>query len=122
MGDDGGMSDIEDLQKKIRTFNEERDWSQYHNTKDLALSVVLEAAELLEKYQWKSEKQIREYEELHKEEIGEEVADVIIYILNLSDKLGLNVKEIVEDKIEKNDKKYPVDKAKGSSKKYTEYE
>jgi len=113
------MSDIKDLTDQINKFRDARDWRQYHNPKDLAMSVVIEAAELLEKFQWER-KNTPEYINEHKEEIGEELADVIIYLLFLADDLDLDIKDIVEDKLEKSEKKYPVEKAKGSDKKYNE--
>lgn len=114
------MSDIRALQDKIRQFNDERDWGQYHNAKDTAESVIIEAAELLEHFQWKKPEEIEQYVNEHRTEIGEEIADVAIYLFNLADKIGLDLREVIEDKIAKNAKKYPVDKAKGSNKKYTE--
>lgn len=114
------MSDIRELQDKIRQFNDERDWGQYHNAKDTAESVIIEAAELLEHFQWKKADEIEQYVNNHRTEIGEEIADVAIYLFNLADKIGLDLREVIEDKIAKNAKKYPVDKAKGSNKKYTE--
>ncbi len=114
------MSDIKELTEKIKKFRDARDWKQYHKPKELAVSVSIEAAELLEKFQWER-KNTPEYIEAHKQEIGEELADVMIYLLLLADKMGLDVKEIVEKKLVQNDKKYPVEKAKSSDKKYTDY-
>lgn len=114
------MSDIRELQDKIRQFNDERDWGQYHNAKDTAESVIIEAAELLEHFQWKKPEEIEQYVNNHRTEIGEEIADVAIYLFNLADKVGLDLRAVIEDKMAKNAKKYPVEKAKGSSKKYTE--
>jgi len=111
------MSDIKELTEKIRKFRDARDWKQYHKPKELAVSVSIEAAELLEKFQWER-KNTPEYIDAHKQEIGEELADVMIYLLLLADELELDVKEIVEKKLVKNEKKYPVEKAKGSDKKY----
>jgi len=113
------MSDIKELTAKIRKFCDARDWVQYHKPKELAVSVSIEAAELLEKFQWES-KNTPEYIEAHKEEIGEELADVMIYLLLLADDLGLDVKDIVEKKIKKNEKKYPVEKVRGKDKKYSD--
>ncbi|MGJ9386088.1 nucleotide pyrophosphohydrolase [Salipaludibacillus sp. CF4.18] len=99
------MNEIEALLKKIDAFREARNWNQYHNPKDLALSLSIEAAELLEDFQWKSSEQAVE-ENL--ENIEEEIADVLIYALTLCSELNLNVDKIVRDKIEKNGLKYPV--------------
>lgn len=114
------MSDIRELQDKIRQFNDERDWGQYHNEKDTAESVIIEAAELLEHFQWKKSDEIQQYVKDHRAEIGEEIADVAIYLFSLADKIGLDLRVVIEDKIAKNAKKYPVAKSKGSHKKYTE--
>ncbi|MFD9625382.1 nucleotide pyrophosphohydrolase [Peribacillus muralis] len=99
------MSDIQSLIKQINEFRDERNWRQYHNPKDLAISISIEAAELLEDFQWiNSEKALKE----NKENIREEIADVLIYSLMLCSDLGLDIKEIVEEKIMKNGRKYPV--------------
>ncbi|ASV67805.1 MULTISPECIES: nucleotide pyrophosphohydrolase [Cytobacillus] len=101
------MSDIKNLINTINDFRDERNWRQYHNPKDLAISISIEAAELLEDFQWKSsEKALKE----NGENIREEIADVLIYSLMLCSDLNLDVKEIIEDKIVKNGKKYPVNK------------
>jgi NTP pyrophosphatase (non-canonical NTP hydrolase) len=114
------MSDIADLISRIRKFNKERDWQQFHSTKDVAISLALEAAELLEHYQWKNGERILEHEKAHREDIADELADVIVYALQLADQLDFDVTEIVKRKIEKNATKYPIEKSIGSSKKYTE--
>ncbi|MEA1853943.1 nucleotide pyrophosphohydrolase [Cytobacillus sp. FSL W7-1323] len=101
------MSDIRNLINTINDFRDERNWRQYHNPKDLAISISIEAAELLEDFQWiSSEKALKE----NGENIREEIADVLIYSLMLCSDLNLDVKEIIEDKIVKNGKKYPVNK------------
>lgn len=114
------MSDIETVTKKLLKFRKERDWKQFHKPKDLALSLVLEAAEVLEHFQWKSEKEIQGYVKTHKEEIGEELADVFNWVLTLSHDLGIDIVKASKAKIRSNGKKYPVKKAKGTAKKYTE--
>ena len=96
---------------RIRTFTEERDWDQFHSPANLAKSIVIEAAELLECFQWSDE----EYDLKH---IKEELADVMVYSQNLLDKLGLDADEIVNMKMTMNEEKYPVEKAKGKSDKY----
>lgn len=98
---------------RIRKFSEDRDWDQFHSPANLAKSIVIEAAELLECFQWSDE----EYNLQH---IKEELADVLVYSQNLLDKLGLDADEIVNMKLSQNEAKYPVEKAKGSSAKYTE--
>lgn len=94
--------------KEIVAFNEERNWEPYHNLKDLALSLNLEAAELLELFQWKS---AQETELTSKQELAEELADVLIYALNMCEKLGFDPHMIIREKMKKNAKKYPVPKS-----------
>ncbi len=96
---------------RLRKFTEDRDWDQYHSPENLAKSIVIEAAELLECFQWSDE----EYDLQH---VKEELADVLVYSRNLLDRLGLDEDEIVNMKMDQNEKKYPVEKAKGSSAKY----
>ena len=114
------MSDWEELQKKIIAFRDARDWKQFHNPKDVVISLSLEAAELLEHFQWKSPAEIEEYVVKAKKEIGEEMADVLYWILLLAHDLKIDINEALGVKIKKNEQKYPVAKAKGSHKKYTE--
>ena len=99
--------------ERIRKFTEDRDWNQFHSPANLAKSIVIEAAELLECFQWNE----TEYDLQH---IKEELADVLVYSQNLLDKLELDADEIVNMKMEQNETKYPVDKAKGNAVKYTE--
>lgn len=114
------MNEIDTLIEKIKIFRDERDWKQFHTHKDMALSVMLEAAELAEHFQWKTKEEAEEYAKTHKTEIGEEVADVAVYLLEFCDILGVDFIEAIKDKLAKNAAKYPVEKAKGSAKKYTE--
>ncbi|WP_273129477.1 nucleotide pyrophosphohydrolase [Bacillus weihaiensis] len=100
------MSDIQHLINEINKFRDRRNWRQYHNPKDLAISISIEAAELLEDFQWITSKEALKKNE---ENIREEIADVLIYSLMLCSDLGLDVKEIVEEKMEKNGSKYPVE-------------
>ncbi|MGX7092310.1 nucleotide pyrophosphohydrolase [Hutsoniella sourekii] len=103
------------LMEKVDQFRDERDWRQFHNEKDLALSISLEAAELLEIFQWKTSQEAIDSDLDH---LKEELADVMIYSLMLASNLNLDLEEIVIDKLAKNAEKYPVDKAKGNKKKY----
>ena len=96
---------------RIRKFTDDREWNQFHSPANLAKSIVIEAAELLECFQWSDE----EYDLQH---VKEELADVIVYSQNLLDKLGLDIDEIVNMKMAQNEAKYPVDKARGKSDKY----
>ena len=108
------MSEINSLIEKIRAFNKERDWDQFHNPKDLAIALNIETSELLELFLWKRD------EDVEIEKVKEELADIFTFALNLSDKFGLNVSEIVEQKLIQNALKYPIEKAKGNSKKYSD--
>lgn len=114
------MSNIKNLQEKIAQFVSDRDWGQFHNPKDLAISLNLEASEVLEHFQWKSEKEMAAYVKSHKEEIGDELADVLYWVLLMANNLDIDVVAAGERKLEKNASKYPVEKARGNHKKYTE--
>ncbi len=114
------MPDINELTKKLIEFRNARDWQQFHNPKDLALSLTLEAAEVLEHFQWKSKEEIEEYIRTHKDEIGEELADVFNWVLILAHDLDLDILDASEKKIKINEQKYPVEKAKGKHTKYNE--
>ena len=108
------MTDIEQIQEELRRFNQERDWDQFHNGKDLAIGLSVEASELLESFLWKNP------EDVNPGKIREELADVLNYAFQIADKYSLDIKEIMLEKIRKNAAKYPVEKAKGSAKKYNE--
>jgi NTP pyrophosphatase (non-canonical NTP hydrolase) len=105
---------MKELMKEIRQFTEERDWDQFHNGKDLALALSIEASELNEAFLWKEAKDVKI------EKVREELADVFNYAFLIADKYDLDVREIVKEKLAKNAEKYPVDKARGSAKKYNE--
>lgn len=108
------MKTIDDLIKELTEFRDARDWKQFHNSKDLALALSIEASELLELFLWKGN------EDCNKERLEEELADVFMYGLLLAEKNNLNVAEIISKKIAQNNEKYPVEKAKGTAKKYNE--
>ena len=114
--------EVKDLSKKIIQFRDERNWGQFHNPKDLAVSINIEAAELLELFQWKNEKEAEEFlkDSKDREKLGQELADVLIYLFDLAEITGIDLEKAVLEKLEHNRKKYPVEKAKNSSKKYTE--
>jgi len=112
------MDDIKKITKKILKFRAERDWEQFHNHKDVALSLVLEAAEVLEHFQWKSLQEVNKYAEECKEELSDELADVAIYLFELADNLKIDLPSAIEQKMSKNAKKYPIEKAKGKHTKY----
>jgi len=105
---------VDEIIKKLKEFRDDRDWEQFHNSKDLAIALSIESGELLEAFLWKKP------EEADVEKVKEELADVIAYALLLAENYELDVRQIVLDKIALNEKKYPVSKSKGSAKKYTE--
>lgn len=113
------MSEIKQLVQEIIKFRDERDWKKFHNPKDVALSLVLEATEVLEHFQWKNGKEIENYIKENKDEIAEELSDVLYWVLLLSSDLEIDIVNSIYKKIDKNKKKYPVSKAKGKSTKYT---
>lgn len=113
------MSDIKKLTEKIVKFRDKRDWKKFHNPKDMTLSLVLEATEVLEHFQWKDKEEIEEFVKTNKDEISEELADVLYWVLLMSNDLKINIKKALEDKIRKNEKRYPVAKSKGRHTKYT---
>lgn len=108
------MTEINKITEDLRKFRDERDWAQFHNPKDLAIALSIEAGELLEVFLWKSA------EAADPDKVRDELADVFAYAFMLADKYGLDVAQIMRDKLAKNSLKYPVDKARGSAKKYTE--
>jgi NTP pyrophosphatase (non-canonical NTP hydrolase) len=108
------MSDLEKLRKEIVQFTKDRDWDQFHNGKDLALALSIEASELNEAFLWKDAKDV------NKDKIKEELADIFNYAILIADKYDLDIKQIVLEKLRRNAEKYPVEKAFGSAKKYNE--
>jgi dCTP diphosphatase len=115
--------DILELQNKVIEFRDARDWEQYHNPKDLAISLMLEAAELLEVFQWKNPQEVEAAKsDLEgRRKVKEELGDILIYALNMCHAFGFDPAEVILKKLEINEKKYPVEKAKGSAEKYTKY-
>ncbi|TAL25545.1 MAG: nucleotide pyrophosphohydrolase [Nitrospirae bacterium] len=111
--------ELADILEQLLKFRRERDWEQFHRPKELAISIVLEAAELLEEFQWKTDKEIiRHLKEGGLENIRDEVADIAVYILLLSHDLEIDLMDAIRKKLKKNAEKYPVEKARGSAKKY----
>ena len=109
------MSDIERITDFIINFRNDRDWEQFHNPKDLAIALGIEAAELNELFLWKT---VEQAEEVDPEKIADELADVLVYAIMLAHKQGFNIEEIIMNKMKKNGEKYPVEKAKGRMTKY----
>ena len=115
------MSDsLDQLAQRLRAFAQARDWGQFHSPKNLASALIVEAGELLEHFQWLTEDQSRNLDAVKKQEVAMEMADVLLYLIQMGNELGVNLVDAAQQKIDLNDKKYPVDQAKGSSKKYDE--
>jgi len=114
------MSDIKKLQDKVIKFRDDRDWKQFHNPKDMVISLVLEATELLEHFQWKTKKEVELHLKEKKADVSDELADVLYWVLLISHDLDVDVVKEFERKMAINEAKYTVEKSKGSHKKYTE--
>ncbi len=112
--------DLTAVTEDIIAFRDERDWKQFHNPKDLAVSLVLEAAEVLEHFQWKSSEEMKKHLENNREKVADEMADTLYWILLMAHDFEIDLVEAVERKMKENRAKYPTDKAKGSHKKYNE--
>lgn len=111
---------ILDLENQLREFAKDREWDQFHSPKNLAMALSVEAGELLEHFQWASEVESASFADEKKSKISEEMADVLLYLIRLADKLGIDLLKAASDKIVANGAKYPIDRSKGNSKKYTE--
>ncbi|HSB79839.1 MAG TPA: nucleotide pyrophosphohydrolase [Candidatus Methylomirabilis sp.] len=113
---------MDDLVKAVLAFRDQRDWQQFHNPKDLAISITLEAAELLEHFQWKTAGEVAAFvaPPENRKRVGEEMADVLILLISLADAMGLDLLEAAWAKLQENARKYPVDRARGNAKKYDE--
>jgi NTP pyrophosphatase (non-canonical NTP hydrolase) len=112
-------SDLLMLRDKLRVFAEARDWNQFHSPKNLSMALMVEAAELMEHFQWLTEAQSNEITPDVKRAVGEELADILLYLLRLSDRLDIDLLDAALLKLEKNAVKYPVELARGHAKKYT---
>lgn len=114
------MGELNELQDLIIKFRDDRDWKQFHNPKDLAISLVLESTEFLEHFQWKNEKEIKEHLKNRKEDVSEELADVLYWVLLIAYDLNIDLDRALVKKMAKNQAKYPVEKSRGKHTKYTE--
>lgn len=110
------------LLAKIREFNRQRDWEQYHSPKNLAMALAVETAELVEHFQWLSQAESRNLPAEKLEAVKEEIADILIYLLNLADKTGVDVLAAAQAKLAKNESRYPAARVRGKSAKYDQYE
>ena len=113
--------DIDNLKALLAKFAEDRDWDQFHSPKNLSMALSVEAAELLEHFQWLSEAESKELASEKSKEVSEEIADIQIYLIRLADKLNIDIDDAVRTKLKINSAKYPAEKVRGSSKKYSDY-
>jgi NTP pyrophosphatase (non-canonical NTP hydrolase) len=111
---------VRELAERLRAFAEERDWEQFHSPKNLSMALSVEVAELLEHFQWLTEEQSLNLPPEVRDQVRDELADVFIYLVRLSDRLGIDLREAAWDKVAKNAEKYPVEKSRGHKRKYTE--
>ncbi len=114
--------ELTNLTNLVVKFRDARDWKQFHNPKDTSLSLVLEAAELMEHFQWKNAEEIEAYLKTNKDDVAEELADVLYWVLLIGHDLNIDIPKAFKAKLKKNDEKYPVEKSKGRHSKYTEYQ
>lgn len=112
---------LQDLRTRIRQFADERDWDQFHSPKNLAMALIVEAAELVEHFQWQTEEQSRSLAAEKRSEVEAELADILIYLVRIADKLDIDLMQAALKKLQCNAEKYPAEKVKGRSKKYNEY-
>lgn len=115
------LNDFIAMRDYLRDFAEQREWTQFHSPKNLAMALAVEAAELLEHFQWVTEEESNTLEPERLAAVADEIADVQLYLIRLADRLKLDIPQAVADKTRKNEAKYPADKVRGSSRKYTEY-
>jgi NTP pyrophosphatase (non-canonical NTP hydrolase) len=113
---------LDALRLRLRDFVRERDWEQFHSPKNLAMAMIVEAAELVEHFQWMTEQASRQLEPEKLAQVEQEIADTFVYLLRLADVMGLDIVDAANRKIDLNALKYPVEKVRGSNAKYTEYE
>jgi len=113
-------NNFEEISAKIIRFRDERNWKQFHNPKDMAISLVLESTEFLEHFQWKNKKEIEAHLKKHTGEVADELADVLYWVLLIANDLDIDLNEALNAKMAKNEAKYPVEKSKGNHRKYTE--
>lgn len=113
---------VEELKQKLQQFVDERDWAQFHSPKNLAMAMIVEAAELVEHFQWNTETESHELSDEKREQVGHELADTFVYLLRIAQVLDIDLIEVTNKKIALNALKYPADKARGKNNKYTDYQ
>jgi NTP pyrophosphatase (non-canonical NTP hydrolase) len=114
------MRDLTELRDRLRDFANERDWEQFHSPKNLAMALIGEAAEVVEHFQWLTEQQSLALDDAKREQVAQELADVLLYLVRLADRLDIDLLDAAEKKIILNARKYPADRTRGSARKYTE--
>ena len=115
------MADLKSITSKVIKFRDARDWKQFHNPKDSSIALILEATEVLEQFRWQNEEEMKEYVKTHKKELGDELADVLYWVLLMAHDFKIDLVKAFNNKEKQNNRKYPVSKAKGKHLKYTEY-
>lgn len=115
------MKDLEAIRQCVAKFADERDWDQFHSPKNLVMALSVEVSELMEHFQWLTETQSRELDDVTRSAVADEIADVQVYLVRIADSLGVDILSSVASKMEKNAQKYPADKVRGSAKKYNAY-
>jgi dCTP diphosphatase len=115
------IRDLDDLRARLRAFAQARDWDQFHSPKNLAMALVVEAAELVEQFQWLTEAESAALPPEKRAAVGDELADVLVYVVRIADRLDIDLLAAVAAKMARNEAKYPPDRVKGSARKYTEY-
>jgi NTP pyrophosphatase (non-canonical NTP hydrolase) len=115
------MRDLDELKERVRAFVAERDWDRFHSPKNLAMALSVEASELVELFQWLTEAESAALDDAHRRRVAEELADVLWFLVRLSDRLGIDLLEAAERKLAANAAKYPADRVRGKSAKYNQY-
>jgi NTP pyrophosphatase (non-canonical NTP hydrolase) len=115
------MRDLDELKTRVRAFVAERDWERFHSPKNLAMALSVEASELVELFQWLTEEQSATLDENRRVQVAAELADVLWFVVRLSDRLGIDLLEAAEQKLAENARKYPVERVRGQARKYSEY-
>jgi len=114
------MDSLDTIRQRLREFTAERDWEQFHSPKNLAMALIVEAAELVEHFQWLSEDQSRDLPPEKLADVEQEIADIQIYLVRIADRLGIDIEQAVHAKIDRNAEKYPAERVRGSARKYDE--
>lgn len=115
------MTDIEKLQQRLQAFADQRDWNQFHSPKNLSMALIVEAGELAEHFQWLTQDESFNLDDDRLVKVGEELADIFVYLVRLAGQLGIDLPAAVDRKIRLNEEKYPAERVRGSAKKYSEY-